>query len=104
MSCFKYFIKFVAGKDKINLLHLNEKMTYTDRYLVETYTGLFEGLSSSNKMELIENLSKSLKVESNTKDAKFYKAFGAFSSEKSAEEIINNIKLSRKFRNTEIKL
>ena len=79
-------------------------MSYTERQIVETYSGLFEGLSSLSKIELIESRSKSLKTEKTTKDSKFYKSFGAFSSEKSAEEIITDIKSSRKFRNKDIKL
>jgi len=78
-------------------------MSHTDRIIVETYSGLFEGLSSLNKIELIERLSKSLKTELSTKENTFYKSFGAFSSEKSAEEIIADIKSSRTFRNKEIK-
>ncbi len=78
-------------------------MSYTYKHIVETYSGLFEGLSSSSKIELIEILTKSLKKEKTTKDSKFYKSFGAFSSEKSTEEIIADIKSSRKFRNKEIK-
>ena len=78
-------------------------MSYTNRHIVETYSGLFEGLSSLSKIELIESLTKSLKTDKITKDSKFYKSFGAFSSEKSAEEIIADIKSSRKFRNQQIK-
>jgi len=78
-------------------------MSYTDRIIVETYSGLFEGLSSLNKIELIESLSKSLKTELTTKENTFYKSFGAFSTDKSAEEIIADIRLSRKFRSKEIK-
>lgn len=78
-------------------------MSYTDRIIVETYSGLFEGLSSLNKIELIESLSRSLKMELTTRETTFYKSFGAFSSEKSAEEIIADIKSSRKFKNKEIK-
>lgn len=78
-------------------------MSYTDRIIVETYSGLFEGLSSLNKIELIESLSKSLKTELTTKENTFYKSFGAFSTEKSAEEIISDIKSSRTFRDKEIK-
>ena len=73
-------------------------MTYTDRHIIKAYSELFEGLSSMNKIELIENLSKSLKTEKKTKESRFYKSFGAFSSDKSAEEIIADIKSSRKFR------
>ena len=79
-------------------------MSYTNRHIVENYSALFEGLSSLNKLELIESLSKSLKNEKTTKDSNFYKSFGGFSSEKSAEEIIADIKSSRTFRKREIKL
>jgi hypothetical protein len=70
---------------------------------VETYSGLFEGLSSLSKIELIENLSKSLKANKKLRESSFYKSFGAFASTKSAEEIISDIKLNRKFRKKEIK-
>lgn len=77
-------------------------MTITDKNILESYSDLFEGLSFSNKLELIERLTKSLKV-AKSKENNFYKSFGAFSSEKSAEEIISEIKSNRKFKNTEIK-
>ena len=63
-------------------------MTYTDKHIMETYSGLLEGLSSEGKTELIESLSKSLNPEKKNKESNFYKSFGAFASEKSAEEII----------------
>jgi hypothetical protein len=98
---------YAAGHSKSDrkILNFSTKiaMSYTDKYIVETYSDLFEGLSSLNKIELIESLSKSLKTEKKTKDSKFYKSFGAFSSEKSAEKIIADIKSSRKFRSKEIK-
>lgn len=78
-------------------------MTFTDRHLVKTYAGLFEGLNSTSKIKLIESLSKSLKAENTSKENRFYKSFGAFASNKSAEEIIEDIKSSRKFRKKEIK-
>ncbi len=78
-------------------------MTYTDKHIVETYSGLLEGLSSESKTELIESLSKSLKFEKKNKENNFYKSFGAFASKKAAEEIIADIKSSRKFREKEIK-
>jgi hypothetical protein len=77
-------------------------MSYTDKYIIETYSGLMEGLSAFNKIELIDNLSKSLKEEESIKEEKFYKSFGAFASDKSAEKIIKEIKSSRKFRTKEI--
>ena len=78
-------------------------MTYTDKHIVETYSRLLEGLNSESKTELIESLSKSLRSEKKNKDTNFYKSFGAFGSAKPAEEIITDIKTSRKFRNQEIK-
>ena len=78
-------------------------MTFIDKYIVETYAGLLEGLSTESKTELIKSLSKSLKVETEDKEKNFYQSFGAFASEKSAEEIIADIKAGRKFRNKEIK-
>lgn len=77
-------------------------MSYTNRYIVETYSNLFEGLTYLSKIKLIESLSKSLKNDTTTKDNKFYKSFGAFSSEKSVEEIITDIKSIRYYRNKEI--
>ncbi len=78
-------------------------MTYTDKNIVETYSGLFEGLSSISKIELIESLSKSLKTNKKQRESNFFKSFGAFASNKSAEDIIAEIKLNRKFRKKEIK-
>jgi hypothetical protein len=79
-------------------------MAYTDKHIITAYAALFEGLSSITKIELIETLSKSLKATNKTKDSKFYKSFGAFASNDSAEKIISEIKSSRKFRRKEIKL
>ncbi len=78
-------------------------MSYAERQIVKSYSGLFEGLSASSKMVLIEQLSKSLKTEKKVKDEAFYKSFGTFGSEASPEEIIKEIKASRRFRNKEIK-
>ena len=63
---------------------------------------LLNGLSPSGKKVIIENLSKSLETRNETRDYDFYNAFGAFASEKSAEEIIADIRSSRKFRDKEI--
>ncbi|MGL2994895.1 hypothetical protein [Flavobacterium sp. TSSA_36] len=78
-------------------------MSYTDRNIVEAYSILFEGLPSLSKIELIERLSKSLKKNKKATESSFFKSFGAFASEKSAEEITAAIKSSRKFRSTAIK-
>ncbi len=81
-------------------------MTVADNHIVETYTHLLEGLSESHKIELIENLARSLRnaKDDQAKDERFYKSFGAWESDKSAEEIADEIKSSRNFRKREIKL
>jgi hypothetical protein len=79
-------------------------MTVADNHIVETYSYLLEGLSATHKIELIESLAKSLKKDNKIKDERFYSSFGAWESDKSAEEIAAEIKMSRKFRNKEIKL
>ena len=81
-----------------------KKMTFTEKNIIENYIGLFENLNSMSKLELIEKLTKSLKSEVKSKESNFYKSFGAFSTEKSSDEIISEIKSSRKFKNKEIKL
>lgn len=77
-------------------------MTYADKHIISTYSNLFKGLNAISKIELIESLTKSLKKENVKSDDKFYKSFGAFASNKSAEEIYLEIKENRKFRNKEI--
>ncbi len=79
-------------------------MSFTESHVVASYSGLFEGLSSVIKLELINSLSNSLKADEKQKYITFFKSFGAFASDKSAEEIIGDIKTSRKFHNKEIKL
>lgn len=78
-------------------------MSYADKHIVETYSMLFDGLSSLSKIELIEKLTQSLKKEKTVKKDRFFESFGAFADEKTAEEIISELKSSRKFRNKEIK-
>ena len=77
-------------------------MSVAERNIINSYSTMFNGLSSLSKIELIESLTKSLKKEKTSKIDSFYKSFGAFSDEKSAEEIIADIKTSRNFRNNEI--
>ncbi len=77
-------------------------MSYTERHIIKTYSMLFNGLSPLSKIALIESLTKSLKKDKMEKGDTFFKSFGAFSTEKTAEEIVLEIKSSRKFRKTEI--
>jgi len=71
-------------------------MTHAEKHIVETYLGIFEGLSSVSKLELLERLAKSLRRDTKSKEKEFFKSFGAFASEKSAKDIAKEIKESRK--------
>jgi len=73
-------------------------MTHVEKNIIKTYSGLFEGLSSFSKLELLENLVKSIRRDKKSKEKEFFKSFGAFGSDKPAEEIADEIKESRKFR------
>lgn len=78
-------------------------MTYAEKNIVETYSNLLENLSSIGKIELMERLTKSLKREKKLKEQDFFNSFGAFSDEKSAQQIVSEIKESRKFRGNDLK-
>ena len=78
-------------------------MTLIEKNIVDNYLALFESLNSVTKIELINRLKKSIQIESKTNEDDFYKSFGAFSSEKTSDEINAEIKTSRKFKNREIK-
>ncbi|WP_374443620.1 hypothetical protein [Epilithonimonas sp.] len=77
-------------------------MTYAEKNIIETYSNLIDNLSSIGKMELLEKLTKSLKKEKKAKEVDFFNSFGAFSDEKSAEDIVLEIKESRKFRDKDL--
>ncbi|MGE9311367.1 hypothetical protein ACLOAU_06970 [Niabella sp. CJ426] len=79
-------------------------MNYAEKNIVEAYARLMENLSSIGKIELLEKLAKSLKKENKSKEKNFFKSFGAFPSESSAEAIIKELKESRKFHEKDIKL
>ena len=77
-------------------------MTHTEKNIVETYAYLFEGLSAVSKLQLIESLSKSLRLDKKDKTDAFYTSFGGFASNKSAEELVVEMKASRKFRDKDL--
>jgi hypothetical protein len=56
-----------------------------------------DNLSLSNKLDLISKLTASVKSDVTNKESSLKEAFGAFESEKSADEIINEIRNSRTF-------
>lgn len=71
------------------------RTTEVNATLVEGYVGLLENLSANNKLDLIAKLTDSLKSDLIDKKSNFKKAFGAFDSKKSAEEMIEDIRNSR---------
>ena len=78
-------------------------MTHAERQIVESYSGLSDSLSSAGKLKLIERLAKSIKRGRKTMEKDFFSSFGAFASEKTAEEINKEIRESRKFRKKDLK-
>lgn len=71
------------------------RTTKANTSIVDGYVGLLENLSANNKLDLISKLTDSLKSDLRDKKTNFKKAFGAFESKKSAEEIIKEIQDSR---------
>lgn len=78
-------------------------MTHAERHIVDTYSELFESLSSVSKLELLERLAKSIKKGRKSNEKDFFNSFGAFASDKPAEEIIKDIRESRKFKTRNLK-
>lgn len=81
---FNFFIKF----DSMKTTEINTS-------IVDGYVGLLDNLSTDNKLDLISKLTISVKTDLTNKTSSFKKAFGAFDSKKSAEEIIEEIRNSR---------
>lgn len=84
-------------------------MTAIEKTIVDGYFLQLERLSNLGKLELIEKLTKSIKKNQSEKLNKkreelFYKSCGSFISEQTSDEIIADIKASRRFRNREINL
>lgn len=79
-------------------------MTQVEKNIIKSYTKLFEGLNPLIKLELLEDLKKSVRKNKASTEEEFYKSFGAFDSNKSAEELIKEIKEDRKFKIKDLKL
>ena len=65
--------------------------------LIEGYLQMLDTLSLINKLDLISKLTLSVKTDITDRKKSFYKAFGAWESKQSAEEIIKDIRNSRTF-------
>jgi len=65
--------------------------------MADNYFGLLNSLSKENKLRLIAKLSNSMAYEVVKNEDRIDKYFGAFISDKSAQEIIKELKESRNF-------
>jgi hypothetical protein len=65
--------------------------------LIDGYLALLDNLSPNNKLDLISKLTLSVKTDFTHRKKYFYKAFGAWHSKQSADEIIIDIRNSRTF-------
>jgi uridine kinase len=75
-------------------------MTFEERNIVKAYSVILDTLSVACKTALAEHLTQSLKKEHASGEDNFYKLYGSWKSDKSAEEIIAEIRDSRSFGNT----
>lgn len=65
--------------------------------LIDGYFRLLDNLSPSNKLDLISKLTLSVKTDITDRKKSFYKAYGAWESKQSADQIIKDIRTSRTF-------
>ena len=72
----------------MNTVDLNTK-------IIEGYLQLLNNLSPGSKLDLISRLTASVKSDISKEKSTFRRAFGGFESEKSADEIIHEIRNSR---------
>ena len=71
-----------------------------NKRLVDSYLELFKTLSPDTKLDLISGLSNSLKSTKRGKKHSLKALQSGFIEEKSAEEIISNLKNARMFHRT----
>lgn len=66
-----------------------------DNLIAESYFNMIKALSPEIRLELISRISDSLRNTITPKDDSWKDLFGAFDSEQSAEEIIEDLRNSR---------
>ena len=64
---------------------------------IDNYIGLISNLSPENKLDIIERISKTLKKDFKKEKSSINKSFGAWSSKKTADEIISELRNHRNF-------
>ncbi len=65
--------------------------------LIQAYLDLLKNLSNNSKPELIARLSESMQSSQTQRIGTLGALYGAFVSEQSADELISDLKQSRKF-------
>lgn len=65
--------------------------------LIDSYLSLLKNMSDSNKLDLISKLSRTVHEDLEQERSDFYKSFGGWSSDESAEELISSVKEARVF-------
>ena len=73
------------------------KTTDINTALIESYFGLIRNLSPEIKLDLIAKLTRTLKGDFATENKSIKSAFGAWESDKSADEIILELREDRSF-------
>lgn len=68
--------------------------------LIDSYISLLKNMSAQNKLDLISKLSNTVKTDLEQEKTDFYKAFGGWDKNESAEDLIETIKGSRAFNRT----
>jgi len=68
--------------------------------LIDSYLSLLKNMSAQNKLDLISKLTNTVKIDVAQEKTAFYKAFGGWDKNESAEELIETIKESRTFNRT----
>lgn len=68
--------------------------------LIDSYMSMLKNMSAQNKLELISKLSNTVKTDLEQEKTDFYKAFGGWDKNESAEDLIETIKGSRTFNRT----
>jgi hypothetical protein len=68
--------------------------------LIDSYISLLKNMSAQNKLDLISKLSNTVKTDLEQEKTDFYKAFGGWDKNESAEDLIETIRGSRTFNRT----
>jgi hypothetical protein len=77
----------------VNTADINSK-------LIDSYISLLKNMSAQNKLDLISRLTNAVKSDLEQEKTDFYKAFGGWDKNESAEGLIETIKGSRTFNRT----